>query len=118
MSIVIALTGASGAMGGEALAHLLASPLDLKIRVFEWEKDLKRASFYKKTLRKGKGKIVLVRGDLARYADCVKFIDGADYVLHLAALIPPRSDHSPKGAYESDFLATKNLVDAINANSR
>jgi nucleoside-diphosphate-sugar epimerase len=118
MSIVIALTGASGAMGGEALAHLLASPLDLKIRVFEWEKDPKRTSFYKKTLRKGKGQIVLVRGDLGRYDDCVKFIDGADYVLHLAALIPPRSDHSPKGAYESDFLATKNLVDAINANSR
>ncbi|MCI2111574.1 MAG: NAD-dependent epimerase/dehydratase family protein [Bacilli bacterium] len=52
---------------------------------------------------------------MARYEDCLRFVDGADYVLHCAALIPPRSDHNEKLAYECDYLASKNLVDAINA---
>jgi nucleoside-diphosphate-sugar epimerase len=118
MSILIALTGASGAMGGEALSQLLDSPLDLKIRVFQWAKEKKKTAFYKKTLKRGAVKIELFKGDLSLAEDCQKFIEGASYVLHCAALIPPRSDHDEEGAYESDFLATKNLVDAINASPR
>jgi nucleoside-diphosphate-sugar epimerase len=114
MSIIVALSGVSGAMGGEALAQLLDSPLDLTIRVFEWNQEKKRTRFYRETLKKGRGKIEICRGDLSEMADCRSFIKGATYVLHCAALIPPRSDHDEEGAYRSDFLATKNLVDAIN----
>lgn len=118
MSIVVALTGASGAMGGEALAQLIDSPLDLKIRVFQWAKEKKKTSFYKKTLKRGQTKIEIYQGDLASAEDCQKFIDGADYIFHCAALIPPRSDHDEAGAYACDYLASKNLIDAINDNPK
>lgn len=118
MSITIALTGASGAMGGEALAQLLDSPLDLKIRVFQWNKEKSKTAFYRQTLKRGKNKIELFIGDLATKDDCIRFIDGADYILHCAALIPPRSDHNEQATYACDFLASKNLVDALNENPR
>jgi nucleoside-diphosphate-sugar epimerase len=115
MGIKIALTGASGAMGGEALDQLLDSSLDIHITVFLWEKEKKKPAFFRESIRKGKERLTFVRGDLSRYEDCVKFIDGADYVIHCAALIPPRSDHDEEAAYRCNYLANKNLIDAINA---
>ncbi|MCI2111575.1 MAG: hypothetical protein LKK13_04460 [Bacilli bacterium] len=41
MSIIISLTGASGAMGGEALDQLLDLKADIRIRLFQWEKEKK-----------------------------------------------------------------------------
>ena len=93
MSLVIALTGASGAMGGEALDQLLDLPLDLRIRVFLWNQEKKKTKFFRNTIKKGKGRLDFFSGDLANPEDCARFVEGADYVLHCAALIPPRSDH-------------------------
>jgi len=115
MPTVIAITGASGAMGGEAFDQLLDSSHDLRFRVFLWEKEKRKPAFFRQSLRKGRGRIEFVKGDLARYEDCVRLLDGADYLLHCAALIPPRSDHDEEGAYRSDYLASKNLIDAVNA---
>jgi nucleoside-diphosphate-sugar epimerase len=103
MSILIALTGASGAMGGEALSQLLDSPLDLKIRVFQWAKEKKKTAFYKKTLKRGAVKIELFKGDLSLAEDCQKFIEGASYVLHCAALIPPGATMTKKGLTKATF---------------
>jgi nucleoside-diphosphate-sugar epimerase len=117
MSLVIALTGASGAMGGEALDQLLDLPLDLRIRVFLWNQEKKKTKFFRQTIKKGKGRLDFYSGDLANPEDCARFVDGADYVIHCAALIPPRSDHDEEAAYRCDFLASKNLVDAVNSAS-
>lgn len=115
MKTVIAITGASGAMGGEALEQLLDLPGDFLFRVFLFNKEKHTNPFFRHSLRKGKDRIEIERGDLAVYDDAKKLVEGADYVIHCAALIPPKSDHDEEGAYRSDYLATKNLVDAVNS---
>ncbi len=118
MSKVIALTGATGAMGGEVLASLLASPLNFSVRCIIFEKEKHLPSFVKKTIKKYKDRVYAFKGDISRYDDCVRLIEGADYVVNCASIIPPKSDHDPDGTYKSNFVGTKNIVDAILADER
>ena len=118
MKITVALTGASGAMGGEVLSSLLQSGLDIEVRCILFEKEKRLPAFFKKTIKKHSGRVYAFKGNIARYEDCEHLIEGADYVVNCASLIPPKSDHDPDGTYHSNFLGTKNIVDAIMASSR
>ncbi len=118
MSEIIALTGATGAMGGEVLLSLLQSERRFKVRAIIFEKEKTIPAFVKKTLRKYRDRVEYFKGDVARYDDCVKLIDGVNYVINCASLIPPKSDHDPEGTYKSNFVGTKNIVDAIIASGR
>ena len=79
---VIAVTGSDGAMGGEVVAHLLGSNNDFELRLFVYDRVRHFRSFFKSLLKKGRGRITLVRGDLANYDDVANLIEGADYVVH------------------------------------
>ena len=115
---IVALTGTSGAMGGEALLSLLQSDKNLTVRCILFEKEKRVPKFVKNTLKKYKQRVFAFKGDIAHYDDCVKLIDGADYVINCASLIPPKADHDPEGTYQSNFVGTKNIVDAIAASGR
>lgn len=112
MQKTIALTGVTGAMGGEVLLSLMQSE-NFSVRCIVYEKEKKLPSFVRNTVKKYGKRISIFRGDIARYEDCLRLTDGADYVINCAALIPPKSDHDPERAYQADFVGTKNLVDAI-----
>lgn len=118
MNKTIALTGATGAMGGEVLSSLLRSPENFYIRLIILETEKKIPAFVKKLLKNNSNRIFAFRGDIARYEDCEKLIDGADYIIHCASVIPPKSDHDPHGTYLSNFIGTKNLVDALKNSGR
>jgi nucleoside-diphosphate-sugar epimerase len=118
MSKVVALTGTSGAMGGEVLLSLLQSDNNLQVRCVFFDEEKRLPAFVKKTLKKYGDRVYAFKGDISRYDDCVHLIDGADYVINCASLIPPKSDHDPVGTYKSNFVGTKNLVDAIIASGR
>ena len=118
MSKIIALTGATGAMGGEVLLSLMQSPQNFTVRCLINDKRKKLPAFVKKTVTKYKDRIIIVRGNISRYDDCVKLIEGAEYVINCASVIPPKSDHDPDNTYKSNFLGTKNIVDAILASGR
>lgn len=118
MSNIIALTGATGAMGGEVLLSLMRSPKNFTVRCLINDKRKRFPAFVKKTLKKYKDRIEILRGNISRYNDCVKLVDGANYVINCASIIPPKSDHDPDGTYKSNFLGTKNIVDAILASGR
>ena len=109
--INVALTGASGAMGSEVLAALLGSGLELKIKCVLFDKEKRLPKCVKRLLKDPR--VEAFWGDVSRYADCVKLVENADYVINCASLIPPKSDHDPLGTFESNFLGTKNIVDAI-----
>ena len=109
----VALTGTTGAMGGEVLLSLLKSPENFNVKCILFEAEKKIPSFVKKTLKKYSDRITAFRGDIARYEDCEKLIEGADYVINCASIIPPKSDHDPEGTYLSNYIGTKNIVDAI-----
>ena len=115
---VIALTGADGAMGGEVLAHLLDSKNNYQLRLFIYNQVKKERPFFKSLLKKGKGRITLIKGDLSNYRDVENLIFGADYVIHCGAVIPPKADHNPQNTYNTNYLGTKNIVDAIKASGR
>ncbi|MCQ2575952.1 MAG: NAD(P)-dependent oxidoreductase [Treponema sp.] len=116
--VVIAVTGSDGAMGGEVVAHLLESQKDYELRLFVYEREKKMKGFFKSLLKKGRGRITLVRGDLANYDDVEQLISGADYVVHCGAVIPPKADHNPENTINTNYIGTKNVVDAIKASGR
>ena len=118
MNKTVALTGTTGAMGGEVLLSLLQSPLNLNVRCIIFEKEKRIPRFVKNTLKKYRGRIYAFKGDISRFDDCEELIKGADYVINCASLIPPKSDHAPAGTYQSNFVGTKNIVDAILASGR
>ena len=109
----VALTGVSGAMGGEVLKSLLESPNNIKIRCILFSEEKSVPKFTKKLLKKYRKRIYKFKGDIACKEDCERLLDGADYLIHCAALIPPKSDHDPHGTYLSNYVGTKNLVDTV-----
>ncbi|MDE6001254.1 MAG: NAD-dependent epimerase/dehydratase family protein, partial [Clostridia bacterium] len=118
MEKTIALTGVTGAMGGEVLLHLLRSSENLKVKCIIYEAERHLPAFVRKTLKKYSSRVYTFKGNIACYEDCVKLIEGCDYVFHCASLIPPKSDHNPQGTYLSNFIGTKNMVDAVLASGR
>lgn len=112
MEKVIALTGATGAMGGEVLSQLMLLPDDYKVRCIIYDAEKKLPEFFKSVVKKHKDRIETFRGDIACFDDCVKLVENASYIINCASVIPPKSDHNPNLAYLSNFLGTKNLVDA------
>lgn len=111
MEKIIALTGTTGAMGGEVLLSLLTSPQNFKVKCI-LRGGKKMPSFVKNIFKKYSDRIVVVSGDISKIEDCRKLLEGVDYLINCASLIPPKSDHNPKGTYLSNYLGTKNLVDA------
>lgn len=109
---VIALTGASGNMGTETLRQLLESDCVEKVRVLLINKRRER-SFAAKWKRQYKKRIEIFFGDISRFSDCENFIRGAHYVLNLAAVIPPRSDHHLELARKANLVGAKNIVEAV-----
>ena len=116
-SIVVALTGATGAMGGEVLAHLLDSKNISEIRLLV-RNPAKARSFFKSLLKKGKDRITVVQGSLVNKDDIVQLVTGSDYVIHCAAVIPPKADHNPDNTIRVNYEGTKMIVDAIKESGR
>ena len=114
MSVVIALTGASGNMGRECLRQLLE--LDevekVKFLVRRTSKDRNFAAAARRVYGK---RVQAVWGDLGDADACRELVEGTHYVFHVGALIPPASDHDPEGAKRANHIGTRNMVDAVEA---
>ncbi|MDE6244712.1 MAG: NAD(P)-dependent oxidoreductase [Treponemataceae bacterium] len=115
---VVAVTGSDGAMGGEVVSHLLDSDKNFELRLFVYNKTKKCRKFFKSLLKRGKNRITLIRGDLANYEQVANLVEGADYVVHCGAVIPPKADHNPENTRNTNFIGTKNIVDAIKNSGR
>lgn len=109
----VALTGVTGAMGGEVLKSLMQSDKNLKVKCILYSAEKGVPSFVKKLFKKYRKRIFKFKGDIACPEDCARLLDGADYLIHCAALIPPKSDHDPHGTYLSNYIGTKNLADEV-----
>lgn len=108
----IAITGASGAMGKETLKALAESNDNYKFKLLLLKKDLPFAIKVKALF---KNKIDVIFGDVRNYGDCLNLCKDSDYVLHLAALIPPKSDYDENLTISVNYGGTKNIVDAISS---
>ena len=112
----IAMTGVSGDMGREALKAVLALPVGACVRVLLTPK--KRNEELARRLKQEYGpRIEFVRGDVTRQEDCDRLVEGAEYVLHMAGVIPPAADHSPSLSHRVNFGGTAAMVEAVKKQS-
>lgn len=111
---IVALTGASGNMGIEALASLMQSEYvdSVKALYLDSKKDRSIAKRHKKLYGK---KLTALFGDIAEKSICDSVVSGVDYVFNLAAVIPPASDRFPELADRCNRIGAINIVDSIGA---
>lgn len=105
----VALTGVTGNMGREVLNEVLRLPFVSKIKVLVLPDD-KRIKNIKKLKN---DKIEILKGNLADFEICKKLVEDVDFVVNMAAVIPPHSDQNPQKAIECNQIGVDRLVKAI-----
>ena len=110
----VALTGVTGNMGIQALKELLKiQEIELfKLLVFPKEKRLKEI---KKICKGQMHRIQFVYGELNRRDVCDELVSDVDFVVGMAAVIPPHSDQHPQLAIDCNEKGVSCLVSAIEA---
>ncbi|MFX1408824.1 MAG: NAD-dependent epimerase/dehydratase family protein [Promethearchaeota archaeon] len=102
----ILLTGPFGNVGLSTLEELLRR--DYNIRAFDIKNKKNR-----KIAKRFKNQIEILWGDLRNYEDIEKAAKSVDFVIHLAAIIPPIADKLPELAEEVNVEGIKNIIKAI-----
>ena len=108
----IAITGATGNMGQEAVAQLLKNQKIKLLRLLVLPDD-KRGKALLKKHKKDKNRLQIVWGNIADSQAVQKLIDGCEYVVNMAAVIPPLSDKNPEKAIECNQIGVQNLISTI-----
>lgn len=109
--IVVALTGATGNMGQAVVREVMKlSYVDLKVLSLDEPKSRKVVKKWKKVYG---DKIEVIFGNLKNIDDCRALVKGADYVVNMAAVIPPQADKHPDLARDVNITGVKKLVTAI-----
>ncbi len=110
--LLVAMTGTSGNMGREALRQTLESDCVAAVRVLLTKRP-KNDKLAEKLHREYGVRVQVVRGNVDDDAACAALVQGADLVVHMAAVIPPRSDSDPQASLRCNDLGTKALVRAV-----
>ncbi len=101
----ILLTGASGTVGRAVLELLHADRSRYRLTVLDkWSPEA--SQFYAPY----KDEIEVIYGDISKLQDSAAACKDVDYVIHLAALIPPQADALPELAYQVNVVGTANIV--------
>ncbi len=102
----VLITGGAGSIGSELTRKLVRQ--GFQVRVF----DLPFLDF---SALEALENIEIVRGDITDTATVQAAVNGADLVLHLAALLPLASERDRETTFAVNVGGTANLVDAIKA---
>ncbi len=108
----IAMTGANGHMGVEALFQTmeLSQVEFVRVLISKKKKNEKLVKAWKKKFR---GRIQILRGSVKDERLARQLVTGVDLVVHMAAVIPPASDADHKASEECNLQGTLALVDAV-----
>jgi|SRR5579863_8409121 len=101
----ILLTGAFGNIGMSTLQELLRQ--GHQVRCF-----VSRRKVHQRTARRFAGKIELIQGDIRQAADLSKAVQHQDVIIHMAYMLPPRSEEHPDLARSINVDGTRNLLAA------
>ncbi len=95
--------------GQETMKQLLARNNRFKVRILARPSEKNR-----KLLRKYRcPSLEIVWGDMADYDTIRKCVDGADYVLHIGAMVSPAADQYPEQTLYTNIGSTLNIIKAI-----
>ena len=106
---IVLVTGASGTMGQETLKQLISRKNRFEVRAFVRPSNKNRILMKKYACPSLK----VVWGDLANYDDIKRGVDGADYILHIGAMVSPAADRDPKKTLYTNIGSTLNIIKAI-----
>ncbi|MFO8019772.1 MAG: NAD(P)-dependent oxidoreductase [Promethearchaeia archaeon] len=106
MNKKILLTGGFGLCGRATLDELLKKDYD--ITVFEINTTENRD-----IAKKYQEKVEIVWGDIRNFDDVKKSVKGKDFVIHMAAILPPLADENPKLARGVNVEGTKNIIKSM-----
>ena len=110
--IRILLTGAAGAVGQETLRELIKH--EDKYDIIAFGKDKKEHHYI---LKSCKNNYQCVFGDIRDKSVTDKLAENIDFVIHLAAVIPPLADKKPELARQVNYDGTRNLIESIKEKS-
>ena len=110
----VAITGATGNMGQNAVAELLKNK-DIELLKLLVLPDDRRGKALLRRHKKDKHRIEIIRGNIAGAQAVQKLIEGCEYVVNMAAVIPPLSDKKPEKAIECNQVGVGNLLAQIKA---
>lgn len=108
----ILVTGAAGSVGLETLKELQRRNGQYEIIAFGKDKREHR-----KILNNCCGKFDVFYGDIREKAITDKLAENIDFVIHLAAVIPPLADENPQMANEVNLGGTINLIKSLEEKS-
>lgn len=108
----VALTGVTGNMGLETLKELLKIDEIETIKVLILRED-ERTKVLKKHFYKDFKRLEILVGNVKDSNTCKTLIQNTDYVVNMAAVIPPSSDKNPIAAIECNQIGAKTLVSEI-----
>lgn len=106
---VVAVTGVTGTMGKETIKQLLSRKYQYKVKAFARPSEVNR----QKMRAMAHPNLETVWGDLANYEDIKQLVDGADYVLHIGAMVSPAADKYPEKTLYTNIGSTLNIIKAI-----
>lgn len=108
----IAMTGVSGNMGTEVFRQTMELSEVEFVRVLLTPK--KKNNKLAKRLKKQYGdRVQILRGWVQDRSACRALVQGMDYVVHMAAVIPPASDADPTASENCNLWGAIALVDAV-----
>ncbi len=108
----VALTGASGTMGFQGFLELYARKYrhNIVLLLRSSEKNRKKFMPYLND-----PSVKIIWGDLTDYESVLRFVTGADYVLHVGGMVSPAADYFPRKTIRTNVTAATNIVRAIKA---
>ncbi|MBE0481680.1 MAG: NAD(P)-dependent oxidoreductase [Dehalococcoidia bacterium] len=102
----VLVTGGAGRLGISVCRKLLDSGFE--VRVFDLDTSRNR-----ECISELRGKAEVCWGDVTRPGSVRQALDGVDGVVHMAAVLPPRSEVKPDLAREVNVAGTRTIVDII-----
>ena len=106
--MAVLLTGAFGNVGQRTLELLLEK--GYSVRCFDLKNPRNSAI---ETRLKQFGEFETIWGDIRDTVTINKIVKGIDYIIHLAAIIPPLAYEQPELAYDVNVNGTLNIIRAI-----
>ena len=106
---VVFVTGATGTMGQETMKQLLSRSNRFKTRILARPSEKNKALLKKYRCPA----LEIVWGDMTDYDTVKKCVDGADYVLHIGAMVSPAADAYPEKTLYTNIGSTLNIIKAI-----
>lgn len=109
--IRIAILGAGGNMGAELFSCLAKEEFVSELKILNF--DNKGTKRILRKNRQFKEKFTVINGSITQIDKVGELIKDVDYVIDLAAAIPPESDKFPRHAIEANEIGPKVLTKAI-----